>query len=201
MKPSKLHRLLGLFLLLPLFIWATTGAFFIIKPGYKAAYEKITITAYPLLKNIELQEPQRWLESRQIRSILGHHLLVRDEKGWQQLSAETQQPLQQPSNTALKALFSDAIQHNRARYGEITSVDALEARTSTDINLTLDWNTLNLQQFGKDRALISQLYKIHYLEWAGNPLIDGLLEILGLGGLILLSGLGLWLSLKKDQQT
>lgn len=199
MKPSKLHRLLGLFLLLPLFIWAATGAFFIIKPGYQAAYEKITITAYPLLTNIELKEPQRWLESRQIRSILGHHLLVRDEEGWQQISTETQQPLPVPSNTALKMLFTDAIQHNTTRYGKITSVDALKARTSTEIKLTLDWNTLSLQQLGKDRAFISQLYKIHYLEWTGHPLIDGILEILGLGGLIVLSGLGLWLSVKKDQ--
>lgn len=46
MKTRKLHRVIGLVMLLPLFGWAITGFIFFLKPGYEGAYELLQLKTY-----------------------------------------------------------------------------------------------------------------------------------------------------------
>lgn len=82
----RLHRLVGLVLLLPLFGWAITGFVFFVKPGYVGAYELLQPKDYPMDgEKITLTPDASWLEFRCFKTILGNHLIVRTSQGWQHL--------------------------------------------------------------------------------------------------------------------
>ena len=71
------------------------------------------------------------------------------------------------------------------------------ATTDTGVKVSIDWNSMSLQQRGRDTDRIDLLYKIHYLEWTGVKIVD---RVLGLTGLILvmvLTTLGAWLAFRK----
>ena len=65
------------------------------------------------------------------------------------------------------------------------------------MELTLDWDTLRLQQVGSDTHWIDRSYRWHYLQWSGVAWIDRILGVVGLVGLIVLTVLGLRLLLKQ----
>jgi hypothetical protein len=198
---KKYHRLIGIFMLLPLCLWAMTGAFFIIKPGYEGAYQKLNIRSYPIQQQIVLPESLQWHTIKKTRSILGEHILVKTPQQWQQLNTRTFQLRPLPSKEQIKLLIGDATNQDKTRYGEILSIDTQQntatAVTSTGVNIQLDWNSLVLSQRGDDTEFISTLYKLHYLQWTGNAIIDSLLEIIVLSGLTLLTLMGGWMSIKK----
>lgn len=206
MSSRKIHQLLGLILLLPFMGWIATGVVFLIKPGYADAYEKIEVRTYPLnltaaipqerLLHQTPQETDQWHEVRLLKTVLGEHLLVRDDNGWRHLSANNLQPLPRPDNTRLQPLISEAIAVRPERYGEIVSSDEEHFYTSTDVVLTLDWDTLSLRQVGADTRLIKTLYRIHYLEWFANPTANLMLGIGGLLALLVLVIYGMALYLK-----
>jgi hypothetical protein len=77
----KLHRLIGLVLLLPFIGWAVTGVVFFTKPGYGAAYDALPIKTYPIEGPLAVRPDPAWQEDRYVRTILGLHLLVRTGKG------------------------------------------------------------------------------------------------------------------------
>ena len=54
MTLRKLHRLVGIVMLLPFVGWAITGAIFFIKPGYGGAYEALAIKTYPIETTVTL---------------------------------------------------------------------------------------------------------------------------------------------------
>jgi hypothetical protein len=197
LNTRKLHRVLGLIMLLPLAAWAVTGAIFFIKPGYGAAYDALAIKTYPLGTPVALETDPAWLEVRYLKTILGEHLLARTSGGWQHLDVNTRKPKPMPDEVSLRTLLTDAFSANPARYGAIVSVDGAVATTDTGARVTLAWNRLALSQRGKDTDRIDGIYKIHYLQWTGVPAIDQILGGVGLLSVLLLSALGLRLFLRR----
>jgi len=202
MMVRRTHRVLGLILLLPICGWAVTGFVFFIKPGYKAAYSPLRVREYPLEGAAILQARPGWLEVRALRTVLGDHLLVRTEDGWAQLDPGTLRPRELPDDDELHRLVQDAIEPDRARYGEIASIFRHEGgarsasvTTTTGVRIDLDWTTLALNQSGRDTRRIDALYRIHYLQWTGVPLLDRALGVVGLASLVGLAALGLRLAL------
>jgi hypothetical protein len=186
MTARRIHRLIGLVLLLPMFGWAITGLIFFVKPGYDEAYSMLSVKTYPLESGVAVVPEPEWREFRCIRSILGTHLLVRSDEGWQQLDAATLAVRPPPSGDEMKRLLEDAFTSNPDRYGAITAISELTASTSTGAAVSLDWDRMSLYQRGRDTALIDALYKVHYLQWTGIETVD---RVLGVAGLLLILGL------------
>jgi hypothetical protein len=190
MTVRALHRVVGLVMLLPFVGWAVTGAIFFIKPGYGGAYEPLAVKTYPLGAHLAIDPPASWLEVRYVRTTLGDHVLARTSAGWRQFDAHTLEPRPAPASSDVRALVTDAVTANPARYGRIVSVDGLQVVTDTGARVSLDWNRLSLSQRGVDTDRIDRLYKIHYLQWTGVPALDRVLGGVGLALVLVLSLLG-----------
>jgi hypothetical protein len=190
MKIRKLHRVIGLAMLLPLIGWALTGAFFFLKPGYAGAYEPLQVKTYPLDANIAIQTDPSWFEVRVERTILGEHLLARTSQGWLHLDPQRLQPKPEPSPDEFRKLATDAFSANPGRYGQVATVERNVITTDTGVRVELDWKRLGLTQRGKDTNRIDSIYKIHYLQWTGVESVDKVLGALGILLVLALSVLG-----------
>jgi hypothetical protein len=190
MKIRKLHRLIGLVLLLPFLGWVITGFVFFIKPGYAAAYEILTPKTYPLTETFSVQPESAWREMRYVRTILGDHLLVRTSEGALHLDPRSKHQRNKPTDAELRQLLTDAFSVNPARYGEITAITGDEITTSTGIHISLDWTRLSLLQRGPDTDRIDWLYRIHYLQWTGFKSVDKVLGLVGLTLVFVLTTMG-----------
>ncbi len=193
---KQLHKYLGWLMLLPFIAWAITGVFFFIKPGYQEAYASLAVKQYPLQQSYYMAGNPNWQEVRLLRSVLGDHLLVKANDKWQQLDPHSLTPIAKPSQSQVRKLVEDAMQSNPERYGDIASIDGLNITTTTDVRITLNWQQMSLYQQGEDTDFINQMYQIHYLQWTGIKPVDKVLGIVGLGLVLLLAGVGLWLSLR-----
>jgi hypothetical protein len=190
MKTRALHRIIGLVMLLPLTGWAVTGAVFFLKPGYGNAYDLLQVKTYPLEPKFELQGDSSWLEVRLVKTILGEHLLARTSNGWLHLDPSSLERKPEPSIDEVRALVTDAVSANPARYGQISGVKGNTITTDTGVLIELDWTRLTLAQRGKDTGRIDLLYKIHYLQWTGVNGLDKVLGALGIILVLVLSALG-----------
>jgi len=103
----------------------------------------------------------------------------------------------EPTQSEIEMLLKDAFTANAQRYGDISSISGHTATTSTGVEINLDWDRLSFQQRGKDTDLIDQLYKIHYLQWTGIKSVDKALGLLGLTLVLVLTGLGAWLAIRR----
>jgi len=193
----KLHRLAGIVMLLPFLAWAVTGFVFFTKPGYGAAYDALSIKAYPIERALAVQPDPAWRDVRFVRTILGLHLLVRTAAGWSQLDPDTLQPRPAPAEGDIQRLIADAFTVNPARYGRIVQLAGGVATTDSGAVITFDWNRLALQQRGRDTDRIDLLYKVHYLQWTGQKTADKVLGLAGLTLLIVLTFLGAWLAFRR----
>jgi hypothetical protein len=187
MTIRRLHRVIGVVMLLPLVGWALTGAVFFLKPGYAGAYDLIQVKTYPLEPNISIQSDSSWLEARLVKTALGEHLLARTASGWTNLNPRTLQANAQPSPDQITKLITDAISGN-TRYGRVSSIEGNRIATDTGVRIELDWNRLSLTQRGNDTDRLDALYKIHYLQWTGFKNAD---KVLGATGILLVLGLSL----------
>lgn len=193
----KLHRIVGLVMLLPFFGWAVTGFVFFVKPGYEGAYELLQPKTYPMDGGpIALTPDPSWQEVRYFKTVLGNHLLVRTAQGWQHLDPATLAVRAKPAEDDIKKLLQDAFSANPERYGQVAAIDGGTATTTTNVRVALNWNRLSLQQTGRDTDRIDWLYKIHYLQWTGVKWLDKILGMLGLTLVVVLSVLGLRLLMK-----
>ncbi|XQW85234.1 PepSY domain-containing protein [Thalassotalea piscium] len=194
------HKTLGLFMLLPFIAWAVTGIFFFFKPGYQEAYQSLSVKLYPLKHHIPMPQTSttHWLAIKQYRTILGDHLLIQNEQGWQQLNPINFEVIPSIPVEQVKLLVNDAIKENPDRYGEIVAIDKFKITTSTDVNITLNWPQLTLRQQGKDTDLINTIYDIHYLRWTGIKALDRVLGVVGLLLVVLLAGIGTYLTFTKS---
>jgi len=197
MNLRKLHKILGLLMLLPFIGWVFTGVVFLVKPGYEQAYEKISPRLYEMEQAFQMPAGQGWLESRVLKTGLGTHLLVNIDDQWQHLEADSLRVVAKPDEQQIVRLLEDAVSVNKARYGVVEYVDGERFLTSTGVTLTLDWNTMTITQRGRDTRLISTLYKIHYLQWFGQKQLDIVLGVIGLLSLFVLALFGALLSLRK----
>jgi hypothetical protein len=192
----KLHRILGLVLLLPFFGWAITGLVFFLKPGYEGAYEGLSPKTYPLEGSLSIHPDPSWLEFRCFRTILGDHLIARTADGWLHLNPRDLRPRSLPTEGEIRRLLTDAISANPGRYGKIVSLSGDTARTDTGVEITMDWTSLSLQQKGRDTERIDQLYKIHYLQWTGIRSLDRAVGFVGIVLVIALTLLGARLAIR-----
>src|SRR5262249_56194442 len=94
----------------------------------------------------------------------------------------------------IRRLIDDAFSVNPARYGSVVTIAGETATTSTGVQVTLDWNSMSLQQRGSDTNWIDRLYKIHYLQWTGIKSLDRVLGLIGIVLIITLSTLGAWIA-------
>jgi uncharacterized iron-regulated membrane protein len=193
----KLHRIVGIVMLAPFVAWAITGAIFFIKPGYGGAYEALDVKAYPLDTAVTLPSNPAWLEARYVKTVLGDHLLVRTASGWKHLDAKTFEERPAPDESALRTLLADAFTANPERYGRVARVDGLSVTTDTGMHVTLNWPRLALAQRGPDTDRIDGIYKIHYLQWTGIAAVDKILGAVGLILIVVLSGLGVVLIVRR----
>jgi hypothetical protein len=182
----KLHRFIGLLLLLPFFGWVITGFVFFLKPGYTGAYATLNPKTYAIEHPLTIHPDPEWLEFRYLRTVLGEHLLARTASGWRQFGAEDKLPRPVPGEQQLTALLADAVSVDPTRYGRITRISDDRAITDTGIEISIDWDSLSFQQRGKDTRRLDFLYRIHYLQWTGNKVVD---NVLGFCGLLLVGTL------------
>lgn len=193
---DKVHAYLGLALVLPLFVWAVTGLVFFIKPGYQQAFEQLSVAQRPYSSSVHLRPQAGWQQLRLLHSALGEHLLVQTEAGKQlHLHPQTLKRWPRPTDEQLTLLFNSATDHNRARYGELISIERIGSSfrmmTSTDVQLVLDWQALSLVQSGGDTRLIDRLYRLHYLQWSPSPKLNAGLVVLALTALLAACFVGL----------
>lgn len=197
--PSKAHSIIGLIFVIPIFIWVATGSFFLIKPGYKAAYEKIELKTYPLHNTQALPSNTTWQKVQVLQTVLGAHLLVDSGKGWVQLNTNDYSIRSQVNSADTLTLLNDAITFNPERYGQKVDIHEGKYITDTGIVLSLNWDSMTVYQRGPDTELISFLYKLHYLQWFNHKTLDTVLGILGLSLLLLLMILGTYSYFKKSK--
>ncbi len=191
MNAKSVHKVIGIVLAIPLVAWSLTGIVFLVKPGYDGAYQLLSVKTYPLEHAFKIGPSREWHEARLLRTVLGYHLLAGDKANSIHLDPVNMQLKEAPSAADIKRLVEDAIGVNSERYGELVNVSGNKAKTSTGVEITLDWRTLSLAQSGRDTALIDNLYKVHYLQWLGRPLPDTIFGVLGIILLLSLTALGL----------
>ena len=197
MRARKLHRFLGIVLLLPFLGWVVTGFVFFLKPGYAGAYEILPVKTYPLREPCAVRPASGWLEVRCLRTVLGDHLLARTGEGWRQLDPADGRPRERPDAREIELLLEDAFRANPRRYGALASLSGLTARTTTGVEVTLDWDGMSLWQRGRDTDRIDLLYRIHYLQWTGIPSVDRVLGGIGLAFVLALTLLGARLAFRR----
>jgi hypothetical protein len=195
--PRRLHRLSGWCLILPFFVWASTGLVFFFKPGYQAAYSFLTVKTYPVSQSIQLLPRPQWQEIKLLQTVLGLHLLVKHTTGWQQLQPTDLTLRPAPDDAQVQLLILDAIKSDPERYGQHVQKTEQGFVTDTGVTIQLDWDSLTLSQQGKDTHLINNLYKAHYLQWTGQKTLDQILGVLGLVLLMFSTALGFRLLLSR----
>jgi hypothetical protein len=195
MRIRKLHRIIGLVLVVPFLGWVITGLVFFIKPGYSGAYELLQPKTYPLDAAVSVRADPTWLEFRCFKTILGSHLLARTSEGWLHLDPANLRQKENPTEDEIRLLLADAFSANPARYGHISGISSHTIVTDTNARITLDWKRLSFQQRGSDTDRIDLLYRIHYLQWTGITVIDRVLGPVGLFLVFLLSVLGVRLGI------
>lgn len=196
MKTRKLHRLIGLVMVLPFIAWAITGMIFFIKPGYGDAYAPLPVKTYPL-DGWQPQSQPQWLEIRAMRTVLGNHLLVKTKEGNLHLN-EALEPWPMPDTDSLKTLVEDAVE-GRDRYGAVLRVEDTMAHTETGCRISINWQGMSLYQQGRDTDRIDLIYKIHYLQWTGNKALDQVLGGIGLCFLIVMTVTGIYLAFGRSR--
>lgn len=174
---TRFHAYVGLVLLLPLAIWGITGLVFLFQPGYQAAFAPLEVKALPLKKSFVLPAAAQWQEARYLRTLLGWHLLVKDDEGVaQHLHPQTLKPWPLPILEMAKKLLAQSVAHDPDRYGDIQQIilDGQDyfATTTTGIELKLNWTTLQVRQSGSDTRFINRLYRLHYMQWTPNPILN-----------------------------
>jgi hypothetical protein len=197
MTNRKIHKIVGLVLILPMCAWIITGIIFLLKPGYTGAYDKLTVKTYPLEARLVIKPEQEWSEVRLIRTIIGQHLLVKSNGKIIHLDPVSLQPKEIPTDSEYKLLMEDTFLKNKLRYGNVIFIDGINAKTSTGIEIKLDWLNLKLSQKGNDTKFISTLYKIHYLQWSPFKNMNLILGILGLILLLILTIFGVRLYIEN----
>ena len=200
-RARKFHRITGILLCLPMLGWITTGCIFLIKPGYEGAYARLSTKLYPVTLPIAITPKPDWLSWKLVHTALGHHLLVEATEANMHLDPKNLQPVAFPNQEQLGQLINDATSIDPARYGKISSIIGNKIATSTNVTITIDWQTLSLSQSGNDTAWINRFYKIHYLQWTPYPTLNKLLGITGLTLLLLSLVFGARLLFRQSVKT
>ena len=194
----KQHRLLGGILLLPFIAWSLTGVFFLVRPAYEQAYSVLSPKTYSA-DQINISAQPEWQEMRLLKTVLGLHLLVKQEGGWQQLDPDSLEVRATPVEADLVSFVEDAISQDTLRYGELLPGESDPFRTSTGVTIAVNWDSLSLYQQGLDTRWIDRIYRIHYLQWTGIAFLDTILGVAGLLLLLLMTATGSVMLLRREE--
>ena len=194
----KQHRLLGGILLLPFIAWSLTGVFFLVRPAYEQAYSVLSPKTYSA-DQINISAQPEWQEMRLLKTVLGLHLLVKQEGGWQQLDPDSLEVRATPVEADLVSFVKDAISQDTLRYGELLPGESDPFRTSTGVTIAVNWDSLSLYQQGLDTRWIDRIYRIHYLQWTGIAFLDTILGVAGLLLLLLITATGSAMLLRREE--
>mgnify|MGYP001200651253 FL=1 len=198
MITRKQHRLLGSILLLPFIAWSLTGIFFLVRPAYEQAYSVLSPKTYAV-DEINISAQPEWQEMRSLKTVLGLHLLVKQEGRWQQLDPDSYEVRNTPIEADLARFVEDAMSQDILRYGELLSGESDPFRTSTGVTIAVNWDSLSLYQQGVDTRWIDRIYSIHYLQWTGIALLDTVLGVAGLFLLLLMTVTGSAMLLRSTE--
>ena len=198
MITRKQHRLLGGILLLPFIAWSLTGVFFLVRPAYEQAYSVLSPKTYST-DQINISAQPEWQEMRLLKTVLGLHLLVKQEGGWQQLDPDSLEVRATPVEADLVSFVEDAISQDTLRYGELLPGESDPFRTSTGVTIAVNWDSLSLYQQGLDTRWIDRIYRIHYLQWTGIAFLDTILGVAGLLLLLLITATGSAMLLRREE--
>ena len=198
MITRKQHRLLGSILLLPFIAWSLTGIFFLVRPAYEQAYSVLSPKTYAV-DEINISTQPEWQEMRSLKTVLGLHLLVKQEGRWQQLDPDSYEVRNTPIEADLARFVEDAMSQDILRYGELLSGESDPFRTSTGVTIAVNWDSLSLHQQGVDTRWIDRIYSIHYLQWTGIALLDTVLGVAGLFLLLLMTVTGSAMLLRSTE--
>ena len=198
MITRKQHRLLGCILLLPFIAWSLTGVFFLVRPAYEQAYSVLSPKTYSA-DQINISAQPEWQEMRLLKTVLGLHLLVKQEGGWQQLDPDSLEVRATPVEADLVSFVEDAISQDTLRYGELLPGESDPFRTSTGVTIAVNWDSLSLYQQGLDTRWIDRIYRIHYLQWTGIAFLDTILGVAGLLLLLLITATGSAMLLRREE--
>jgi uncharacterized iron-regulated membrane protein len=194
----KQHRLLGGILLLPFIAWSLTGVFFLVRPAYEQAYSVLSPKTYSA-DQINISAKPEWQEMRLLKTVLGLHLLVKQEGGWQQLDPDSLEVRATPVESDVVSFVEDAISQDTLRYGELLPGESDPFRTSTGVTIAVNWDSLSLYQQGLDTRWIDRIYRIHYLQWTGIAFLDTILGVAGLLLLLLMTVTGSAMLLRREE--
>ena len=194
----KQHRLLGGILLLPFIAWSLTGVFFLVRPAYEQAYSVLSPKTYSA-DQINISAQPEWQEVRLLKTVLGLHLLVKQEGGWQQLDPDSLEVRATPVESDVVSFVEDAISQDTLRYGELLPGESDPFRTSTGVTIAVNWDSLSLYQQGLDTRWIDRIYRIHYLQWTGIAFLDTILGVAGLLLLLLMTATGSAMLLRREE--
>ena len=206
----RIHRVLGVLLVLPLFLWTATGLLFLVKPGWRGAYElldpfheeRLDLASLVPLSLVVGEPGASGTVSRLelVSTALGPLYRLSGPGGATRLvDARTGSVLSPLGSDAGAKVAADAAGRAQAsaRYGAITAAreegDAIRVSFAGGAEIRVGRDDLSLSQSGADTSWIDALYRIHYLQWTGIAAVDGTLELAAIAGTWALAALGLCL--------
>lgn len=180
----RLHRLLGLLLLLPLVAWTVTGLAFHLKPGWAGAYEQLhgfedgPLDPSALLPPADLPVAGEGAAWELGLTAVGPVYRVSREAGPLLVHAATGTILSPLDRAAVEAIARRASSRAAAsaRYGDVREVLLTDregvVRFAGGAEVRVGRYDLSVAQRGPDTAWIDRLYELHYLQWSGIEAID-----------------------------
>ncbi|MCE9595621.1 MAG: PepSY domain-containing protein [Planctomycetes bacterium] len=219
----RLHRLLGLVLVLPLVLWIATGLLFHVKHRYGEAYEKLSV---PSERAVDwstariapaeviargLANPPLQLAIHPSGRLAYFGALENTPKA---IDAATGEPIEPATDDIARGWIAAALSSspNAARYGdEVGHEDATANSGSTGTldpvfvlhtrggkTVSLDRVTGAIRQTGDLNDFIDATYKAHYLQWTPWEPVNIALVLLSIPIVLLLAFTGLRMAFRKS---
>ena len=207
----RLHRWLAIMLVFPLAAWSGTGLLFHIKPGWARAYDMLSAerplstTAVASASAVAATFSERIERIELFGTALGPMYRVTTARGTELVDAVGLRRRSPLSAQDARELAADAVAHSRQRdaYGAIGNavVDGNTMHvTFANAIVDVDRGSGKLTQRGEDTERIDLLYRIHYLQWSGDPDVDRVIPIAGLALIWIVAFAGLVLFFKRWRQ-
>jgi uncharacterized iron-regulated membrane protein len=184
---AKIHRWSAIVLVAMLVVWSITGLLFHLKPGWDRAYDQLSVKRDEPIDVSSIVPVSSLPKSNSIElfsTAIGPMYRVTTNEGASMIDATTGKPRAFTPDEVIK-LVDDGVSRSRFanRYGAHLSIANNAVRYAGDQVVSFDPSTMRLWQEGRDTKRIDWLYRIHYLQWTGNELLD---KILAIGGLALI---------------
>lgn len=191
---ASFHRWAAVVLVAMLVVWSITGLLFHLKPGWNRAYDQLSvkrdepIDLASIVPMASLTAPAGTsLKPSSIelfQTALGPMYRVTTAEGSSIIDATTGKARSFTPEEVTR-LVDDAVSHSpfENRYGAHVGIANDAVRYAGDQVVTFSPTTMRLSQEGRDTRRIDWYYRMHYLQWTGNPTVD---KVLAIGGLALI---------------